>query len=161
MRLLKRFLAGVGSSLTVDDEKLLRINNKRFTVDDDLYELILRGDSLSYAGRFLGKDRNVFHPSAILLQELAAEDGSLNRVHVDRETGWLFVCGRDVFEESIKSFEGEFVEDILFLVMLEGNCLGYGRVERFEDRKILKNIFDIGDFLRRERWRAKGGRPTS
>ena len=155
MRLLKRFLEGVGSSITVDEEKLLRINNKRFTLGDDLNALIQRRDKLVYAGRFLGKDRKIFQPSAILLQMLAAEEGPLNRVHVDRETGWLFVCGRDIFEESIMSVDGEFKEGGLFLVMLEGGCLGYGRVERFKDRRILKNIFDVGDFLRRERWRAR------
>ena len=155
MRLLKRFLEGVGSSITVDEEKLLRINNKRFTLDDDLNALIQRRDTLVYAGRFLGKDRKIFQPSAILLQMLAAEEGPLNRVHVDRETGWLFVCGRDVFEESILRKEGAFEEGGLSLVMLDGSCLGYGRVEGFQGKRILKNIFDVGDFLRRERWRAR------
>ena len=78
----------------------------------------------------------------------------LNRVHVDRETGWLFVCGRDVFEESILRAESDFEEGALSLVMMDGSCLGYGRVEGFQGRRILKNIFDIGDFLRRERWRS-------
>jgi ribosome biogenesis protein Nip4 len=73
---------------------------------------------------------------------------------VNRETGWLFVCGRDVFEESTLKKEGEFEEGVLSLVMLEGSCLGYGRVESFQGKRILKNVFDIGDFLRRERWRT-------
>lgn len=154
MRLLKKFLEGVGSSLTVDEERLLRINNKRFTVGDDLDDFIFRWDNLVYAGKLLGKDRKLFHPSPTLLQELASEQGPLNRVHVGRETGWLFVCGRDVFEESILRTEGEFEEGILSLVMLEGSCLGYGRVEPFQGKRILKNVFDIGDFLRRERWRT-------
>ena len=154
MRLLKKFLMGVGSSLTVDEERLLRINNRRFTVGDNLDDHIIRWDTLVYAGKLLGKDRKLFHPSPTLLQELASEEGPLNRAHVNRETGWLFVCGRDVFEESILRKEGSFEEGALSLVMLDGDCLGYGRVEGFQGRRILKNVFDIGDFLRRERWRT-------
>ena len=154
MRLLKKFLEGVDSALTVDEERLLRINNRRFIVGDDLDDFIFRWDNLVYAGKLLGKDRNLFHPSPTLLQELASEEGPLNRAHVNRETGWLFVCGRDVFEESILRKEGEFEEGTLSLVMLDGSCLGYGRVEPFQGKRILKNVFDIGDFLRRERWRT-------
>jgi ribosome biogenesis protein Nip4 len=154
VRLLKKFLEGVGSSLTVDEERLLRINNRRFTVGENLDDFIFRWDNLVYAGKLLGKDRRLFHPSPTLLQEIASEEGSLNRVHVDRETGWLFVCGRDVFEESILRKDGGFEEGDLSLVMLEGDCLGYGRIEMFQGKKILKNVFDIGDFLRRERWRT-------
>lgn len=154
MRLLRKFLEGVGSALTVDEERLLRINNKRFTVGANLDAFIFRWDNLVYAGKLLGKDRKLFHPSPTLLQELASEQGPLNRVHVDRETGWLFVCGRDVFEESILRKEGAFEEGVLSLVMLDGSCLGYGRVEGFQGKRILKNVFDIGDFLRRERWKT-------
>jgi ribosome biogenesis protein Nip4 len=154
VRLLKKFLEGVGSSLTVDEGRLLRINNRRFTVGENLDDFIFRWDNLVYAGKLLGKDRRLFHPSPTLLQEIASEEGSLNRVHVDRETGWLFVCGRDVFEESILRKDGGFEEGDLSLVMLEGDCLGYGRIEMFQGKKILKNVFDIGDFLRRERWRT-------
>ncbi len=46
-------------------------------------------------------------------------------------------------------------EGILSLMMLEGRCLGYGRVESFKRKRVLKSLFDIGDFLRRERWRDR------
>jgi len=155
VRLMRKFLEGVGSSLAVDEGRLLRINNRRFTVGEDIEACILRGRSLVYAGKLLGKDRNLFHPSPALLQEVASGQGPLNRVHVDREVGWLFVCGRDIFEESILRREGAFEEGALSLVMLDGECLGYGRVETFEGRRMLRNVFDIGDFLRRERWRDR------
>ena len=154
MRLLKKFLEGVGSSLAVDEGRLLRINNRRFTVGESLDDYVFRWDNLVYAGKLLGRDRRLFHPSPALLQEVASEEGPLNRVHVDRETGWLFVCGRDIFEESVLRREGGFEEGDLSLVMLDGDCLGYGVVEVFQGRKILKNVFDVGDFLRRERWRS-------
>ncbi len=151
MRMITEFLRGIGSSYTPDEESVVKINNKRFLVDEKLRTLIVQKDSLVYAGRFLGKDKRDFHPSSILLTKLGAEKGFLNRIHVDRRTAWLFVCGRDIFEENILSHEGSLEEEAFSLVMFEEDCLGYGRVERFEGKKILKNLFDIGDFLRRER----------
>jgi ribosome biogenesis protein Nip4 len=35
--------------------------------------------------------------------------------------------------------------------MFGGSCLGYGVVEPSEGRLILRNVLDIGDFLRREK----------
>ncbi len=74
-----------------------------------------------------------------------------NKIWVDEKIGWLYVCGRDVFEDSIQRSEGVFEEGAYFLLMLGDNCLGYGRVETIEGRRMLRNIFDLGDFLRRER----------
>jgi len=84
------------------------------------------------------------------MHELGKNEGP-NKVWVDERVGWLFVCGRDIFEESIIRAKGVLEEGACFLVMLGGDCLGYGRVEIHEGRKLLRNIFDIGDFLRRER----------
>ncbi len=52
--------------------------------------------------------------------------------------------------------DGYTIEEvILSLMMLEGRCLSYGRVESFKGRRILKSLFDIGDFRRRERGGAR------
>ena len=150
MRLLRKFLERVGSKLQVDEDETLKINNKRFTVTPNVEKYLVRRDKLVSAGRFLGKDRNDFHPSSILLSMLASEPG-LNKIYVDRDTAWLFVCGRDIFEKNILRVEGEFDLGEYFLVMLDTQCLGYGRITMFNDMRILRNIFDIGDFLRRER----------
>lgn len=149
MRLLREFLKGVGSSLAPDEDGLVRINNKRFTAGEELTGLLPTRRGLVYAGRFLGKDKRVFIPSSILLEELAREPGT-RKAHVDRRTAWLFVCGRDVFHDNMR-VESELRLGELYLVVFEGECLGYGRVEEFEGSLILKNLFDLGDFLRRER----------
>jgi len=150
VRLIRKFLERVGSNLQVNEDETLKINNKRFTVTPGLGEYIVRWDKLVSAGRFLGKDRNDFHPSSILLSMLSSEP-DLNKIYVDRDTAWLFVCGRDIFEKNILRVEGEFELGEYFLVMLDAECLGYGKITKFEDMRILRNIFDIGDFLRRER----------
>ena len=150
MRSLNEFLAAVGAEASYQDESLLKINTKRFTVIGELGGFILDRRHLVYAGRYLGKTRRWFLPSSILLEELDRVEG-LNRVHVDAEAAWLFVCGRDIFEEKVLKAEGVFREGNAFLVMFCGSCLGYGVVEPSEGRLILRNVLDIGDFLRRER----------
>jgi ribosome biogenesis protein Nip4 len=150
MRSLNEFLAAVGAKARYDEETLLKINTKRFSVGEELGTFMLDRRQLIYAGRYLGKTRREFLPSSILLEELSRVEG-LNRVHVDAETAWLFVCGRDIFGENMRRVEGEFTDGNAFLVMFEGSCLGYGVVEPSEGRLILRNVFDIGDFLRRER----------
>ena len=149
MRLLKKFLERVGSQFSFEEEDYIKLNNKRFLISLELEKNIFRKDKLVYAGCFLGKDRNDFQPSSILLKKLESEE-KLYRIHVNRDTAWLFVCGRDIFQDNIVKCEGKFERDNYFLVMFNGECLGYGRVWVFQGKLILKNIFDIGDFLRRE-----------
>jgi ribosome biogenesis protein Nip4 len=150
MRSLNEFLTAIGAEHGYDEEKLLKINTKRFSVGEELGNFVLDRRQLVYAGRYLGKTKREFLPSSILLEKLSRVEG-LNRVHVDAETAWLFVCGRDIFGENVRSAEGEFADGNAFLVMFGGSCLGYGVVEPYEGRLILRNVLDIGDFLRRER----------
>lgn len=150
MRSLNEFLTAIGAEHGYDEEKLLKINTKRFSVGEELGNFVLDRRQLVYAGRYLGKTKREFLPSSILLDELSRVEG-LNRIHVDAETAWLFVCGRDIFGENVRRVEGEFADGNAFLVMFGGSCLGYGVVEPSEGRLILRNVLDIGDFLRRER----------
>lgn len=144
-----KFLERIGSRFTINEEDYFKLNNKRFLISQELKKNIIRKDKLVYVGCFLGKDRNDFQPSSILLKNLEYEK-NLQKIHVARETAWLFICGRDIFQENIVKCEGEFLVGNYFLVMFKNECLGYGKVWEFQDKLILKNIFDIGDFLRRE-----------
>jgi ribosome biogenesis protein Nip4 len=149
MKELKDFLAAIGADYEPVGEKM-NLNDKRFVVSPELAAKISDRSRLVYAGKLLGRTRGVFIPSTGLLEELGKMQGS-KKIWVDERVGWLFACGRDVFIESILKSEGNLAEGACFLVMLGRDCLGYGRVEKREEKIILKNIFDIGDFLRRER----------
>ncbi len=149
MRELKDFLAAIGAVVEPAGERV-SLNNRRFAVSPEVAAQIHDKGRLVYAGKLLGRTKGEFIPSAGLLRELGKMQGP-NKVWVDEKVGWLFACGRDVFAESMLKAEGELAEDACFLVMLGGDCLGYGRVETAEGRTILKNLFDLGDFLRRER----------
>ena len=110
-----------------------------------------------YAGTYLGKSKNgLFFPSFNLLAMLAK--GRVNKIVVDRKAAWLFICGRDVFRKSILTSHGAKRKGDYALVTNEfSECLGFGKLlcsldDDMEGTKlVLKNISDLGDFLRRER----------
>jgi len=129
MRLLRKFLSQVGSKYR--PEELLNINNKRFT---ETIDVSLPRDRMTYNGFYLGQDRRWFTPSSLLLQDAA----------------WLFVVGKDIFEENVQRFQGDVKPGRYCLVMFGEGCVGYGRFETSGDRRVIKNMFDVGDFLRRE-----------
>ena len=149
MRLMLRLLRGLGSSYTPGEDEVLRINDKHFALDPALRAGLRVREGLIYAGRYLGRDRRLFQPSALLLEVLSGEPGT-RKVHVGREAAWLFACGRDLFEESVVRAEGELALGGYYLVVYGGRCVGYGRYETAGDRRIIRNLFDVGDFLRRE-----------
>ncbi len=77
---------------------------------------------------------------------------------VDKKTAWLFICGRDVFKQGILKLMGTKRKGDYTLVLNEHKeCLGFGKIlhdihkEREANKVVVKNILDIGDFLRRER----------
>jgi len=144
MRLLKRFLRDLGSKYAPSD--VVNINNKRFTstLDPpvDIPELV-------YTGTYLGQNRQRFEPSSILLQ-IIAEEQSTHKVYVNRDTAWLFEVGKDVFDENILDMTAGVRLGGYCLVMFDDQCIGYGRYETSRDLRVVKNLYDVGDFLRRE-----------
>ena len=149
MRLLRRLLRHLNSSLTLSEAEVTRINDKYFTIGPVLIDRLRVREGLVYAGRYLGRDRRLFEPSSLLLQMLASEPGTY-KVHVGRAAAWLFVCGRDLFEESVEEIEPRLILGAHYLVVHGGRCVGYGRYETAGERRVLRNLFDLGDFLRRE-----------
>jgi ribosome biogenesis protein Nip4 len=107
-----------------------------------------------YAGLYLGKVKNgVFFPSFNLLRMLT--DVATNKVVVDKKTAWLFICGRDIFQKGIVKVQGSRRKGDATLILNEYNeCLGFGRISgglnEDETNVAVRNILDVGDFLRRE-----------
>lgn len=144
MRLLRRFLDYVGSEY--EPGEVVNINNKRFT---QTVEASLPRDKMVYNGLYLGQDKRWFVPSSLLLRKLGQEEATRKAV-VDRDAAWLFVVGKDIFEENVKEVKGDIKLGGYCLVMFNGGCIGYGRYETSGSRRVIKNMFDLGDFLRRE-----------
>lgn len=141
--MIKEFISRFTNEKIVDKEELVIYENSYFLADERFKLLKLKP---IYAGIFVGKVKgNDVIPSLWLLNELLKK--SNKKVFVNEKGEWMFICSRDIFKESITKIEN-FKKGEYYLVVNQYNeCLGYGI---FEDNKI-KRIFDIGDFLRRER----------
>jgi len=128
-------------------ENVIEIKDSYFTIVEEIKEVFDKiGEKPVNAGKYLGKKNGYFIPSLFLLHWLAERTGQ--KVVVDGKAAWLFICGRDLFESGIKS-KKKWEKNQLVLVLNEENeCLGFGKI--VEGRIYIKNLFDIGDFLRRE-----------
>jgi len=144
---------GVQIALNLD---LMVENAGRFYLVNPALKTLVHPDFFS-AGVFLGKTKeSKFFPSFILLDMLAKKEA--NRIILDKKSAWLFICGRDILRKSIVRVQGQGKKDTNTLVFNEfGECLGFGRIieklrDSVNDNKIVvRNVLDIGDFLRRER----------
>lgn len=108
-----------------------------------------------YAGTYLGKVKNKrFFPSFNLLRMIAEDEA--NEIVVDDKSAWLFICGRDIFKKGIVKVVGSKKKgDYALILNGHGECLGFGKILRNLGGEwegvAVKNILDIGDFLRREK----------
>ncbi|MEM2280941.1 MAG: hypothetical protein QXZ68_03000 [Candidatus Bathyarchaeia archaeon] len=147
----KRFEA----RLRLNPKFIIKRGSRYYMINKNLRRLIGKGRGWLYAGTYLGKiEKGAFHPSFPLLFMIAEKAG--NKVVVDDKTAWLFVCGRDIFKEGVLEIKGSEEKGAYTLVFNRyGECLGFGRIVKDLDKLrsglAVKNILDIGDFLRRER----------
>lgn len=122
-------------------------------MNENLRKVAVRKD-FYHAGTYLGKTKNGrFFPSLDLLAIIAK--GKSNKILVDKKASWLFICGRDILRKGIVSTQGQISGGKYALVLNEyDECLGFGRITQKSDPEsteaFVRNISDIGDFLRRE-----------
>ena len=156
-RLVSDFARRFEASLIFDEGPIAKKQSRIFLLNNKLKNLVAQ--DFYYAGVYLGKaKRGVFFPSFTLLA-MIGEQGA-NKVVVDDRTEWLFVCGRDIFKQGIITVSGSRKKGTHTLVLnKQGECLGFGRIlcnldaEENKRKVVVKNVSDIGDFLRRERKR--------
>ena len=153
MKALVKFAFQLGARFSLNACFTVNKTGRYFLLNDALLKVVRK--DFYYAGRYLGKVKNgKFFPSFNLLAMLAK--GEANKVVVERKAAWLFICGRDVFRKGIVAVQGSRKKGDHTLVMNEfGECLGFGRIVYSLDGATksdvaVKNISDIGDFLRRE-----------
>jgi ribosome biogenesis protein Nip4 len=154
MKAIKDFAFQCGAKLSLNPEFILNRSGRCFLVNKNLCGYIQK--DFYYAGTYLGKvKKGKFFPSFNLLAILAR--GDANKIVVDRKAAWLFICGRDIFRRGILAVRGSRKKGGHTLVMNEfGECLGFGKIvcrldEEAEKTEVaVKNISDVGDFLRRE-----------
>jgi ribosome biogenesis protein Nip4 len=154
MKALMDFARKLGADFALNVDFTVEKAGRYFLLNKKLQNISHR--DFYYAGLYLGKIKNaLFFPSFNLLAMLAK--GKANKIVVDRKAAWLFICGRDVFSRGILAMHGSRRKGDYALVMNEfGECLGFGKILCNADgtvqdaEVVVKNISDVGDFLRRE-----------
>jgi ribosome biogenesis protein Nip4 len=152
---IENFVSQFGVQVSLNPDFLVVKEGRYFVVDAALKSFVQ--PSFFYAGVFLGKVKGgKFFPSFNLLGMLAKKDA--NRVVVDGKAAWLFICGRDILGKSITRVYGSGRKNTNVLVLNGfGECLGFGRIVgklsglAGANEIAVRNVSDIGDFLRRER----------
>jgi len=155
MKPINDFISRFATSTRLDENLLVKKQNRYFLLNKNLKRHLQK--DFFYAGTYLGKLKNrIFFPSFSLLTMIA--EGKANKMIVDERTEWLFVCGRDIFKQGILSVTGSKRRgDYTLILNQHGECLGFGKIlcnideEKGKRKVVVKNISDIGDFLRREK----------
>ncbi len=157
MKAVKSFASQFEAKVEFNPDFIVELNQRIYLLNPALRKVAKK--DFYYAGLYLGKTKNgVFFPSFNLLNNLAGM--AVDKVVLNRKAAWLFICGRDVFQSGILKIMGTKHKGNLTLVLNEfGECLGFGKItsnlERVdvssEGKIAVKNILDIGDFLRREK----------
>lgn len=153
MNVIDEFVSKFDAYLSLKKSLIIENKNRYFLLNENLKGLV--AENFFYAGAYLGKTKGgKFFPSFILLKMVA--NSKANKTFVDAKTAWLFICGRDIFKQGIVKVEGSKKKGAYTMVLNQyGECLGFGRILHDLDEEIgkvaVKNVSDIGDFLRRER----------
>ncbi len=152
---ITNFALQLGVKITLNIDFIVEKTGRFFLINSVLKPFVAK--DYYYAGVFLGKVKGgKFFPSFNLLGMLA-KNGA-NRIVVDSKAAWLFICGRDVLCAGVVRFYGSGKRNTNVLVLNEfGECLGFGRISAnlsslgTKNEIAVRNVSDIGDFLRRER----------
>jgi ribosome biogenesis protein Nip4 len=153
MKVIATFASHFGAKMALNPESVIKKEQRYYLINPRVRKL-LRNDFL-YAGLYLGEVKSgTLYPSFNLLNMLV--DSASNKVVLDRKSAWLFICGRDVFKKGISRYFGARQKGQYVLVLNEfGECLGFGKIienlDILDNKLVIENLFDVGDFLRRER----------
>jgi ribosome biogenesis protein Nip4 len=154
MKAIVKFAFQLGAKIALNPDFIVEKGGRYFLLNNALLKFARK--NFYYAGAYLGKVKNgKFFPSFNLLSMLAK--GKANNIVVEKRAAWLFICGRDIFRKGILAVHCPRKRGKYVLVLNNfGDCLGFGRTVRGFDggarnEVAVKNILDVGDFLRREK----------
>ena len=153
MKIIEEFANKFDCNISFLSTSIVNKNDRLFLLEKKLTKY---PKGFFYAGLYLGKikERKII-PSLVLLSILSRDKA--NKVILNNQASWQFICGKDIFFKGLLSYKGVIKKGDLSLVLNSHNdCLGYGEVISHinlkDNNKIfLKNLLDIGDFLRREK----------
>jgi len=153
MKQIIDFVSRFQTRINLNRKLIMEKQSRYFLLNENLKRLTPKG--FFYAGIYLGKTKNGrFFPSFNLLRMITKNKA--NKTIVDKKTEWLFICGRDIFKQGITKVTGSKRKgDYTLILNQHGECLGFGKIlyslDKAQKGVVIKNILDIGDFLRREK----------
>lgn len=134
----------------LDFSKMIKVGDEFYLIEAGLRKIRDKVKSFPFfIGTYLGKRDK---PSIFLLQKLAQV--AEKKVWVNEKGEWLFICGRDILGQSLtKKAEGIVKDDLVLVLNKHDECIGYGTFidDTKPNKAAVQRMFDIGDFLRRER----------
>ncbi|MCZ2807814.1 MAG: hypothetical protein O2V44_00510 [Candidatus Bathyarchaeota archaeon] len=158
MKEINDFVGQFRASINLDESLIVKKKNRYYLLNENLKHQ--SHQDFFYIGVYLGKLKGAsFFPSFLLLAMIA--ESKANKVVVDKKTAWLFICGRDIFKQGILKVNGSRKGDYTLILNEHNECLGFGKImrnlrEESDANKVaVKNILDIGDFLRREKRQSR------
>ena len=156
MNKLKKFIKKFEcEGFVLDKSKIFVIKNSIYYFDDclkcfkDVFFKECKKEPFAI-GDYLGElQGDVFKPSIRLLEMIVI--AAKNKLVVDENAEWLFLCGRDLFGKSI--INTQVKKGRVLVVNQRDELLGYGKIVgqlSNQNEVVVKNLLDKGDFLRRE-----------
>ena len=141
-----QFILRFGSAELAFNKDILSLGREYFLVRKELREAISKNSLRpEYLGTFLGRDTDVgFIPSFALLEMIKEKS---RKVVLNEKSAWLFICGRNALKEGVVRKDKFENMDHVIVLNEKNEVLGYGQFIKNE----IRNLFDRGDFLRRER----------
>ncbi len=91
-----------------------------------------------YLGKKIGRIGNKFFPNVAFFELLFKYAKPEKIIELPYKKAWLFCCGRDLFLH----------KDGVFFLSYKGRFIGVASYEK--KRKIMKNLFDIGIYIRNQ-----------
>jgi len=103
-----------GTQITLDENFIVKKQGRYFLLSENVKRLTSKG--FYYAGTYLGRVKDgKFFPSFGLLNMVAQKKA--RRMNVGKKAEWLFICGRDVFEQGITKVTGSTKKGDYILVL--------------------------------------------
>ena len=152
MKPLTTFASKFGAHIALNPEFIVE-KGQRYYLLNPKTRRVTRPE-FYYAGLYLGKVKNgKFFPSFNFLNMLS--EVAANKIFLENKAAWLFICGRDLFRKGITRTQGsQHKGDFTLIMNMHSECLGFGMIiENFDssgNSVVVKNVLDVGDFLRRE-----------
>ena len=164
MKAINDFVAQFNADIPLDESRIVRNRNRYYLLSKKLKQQVPK--AFFYAGAYLGAVKGAsFFPSFLLLSMIA--ERKANKLVVDKKTAWLFICGRDIFKKGILKGNNLKKGDYTLILNEHNECLGFGKIMHNlrgvpdANKVAVKNILDIGDFLRREKRKSRRQQSSS